>query len=324
MEVLTKLGFNQKGKFNILDYISVVSIIMLVIVFTAINSNFLSASNISNILTDISPLLIMGCGVTFVLLIGSIDLSIGSICSCSAVILALLIPELGSLAYLVALFYGGMAGLINGIVYTRVKIPSFIVTLGAMSVWQSMAYIISKGAPVQIPVKRWDYIAWAKIKLSVFSMPLILTLAIVIIFYVVQQKTALGKYSFAVGANERAARMAGVNIDLTKIGVFTICGLCSALAGVFLAAKLKSGIPTVGDPFTLMGVAAVALGGTSLSGGKGGVVGTILGVALVTVIQNGMNVVAVNAFWQQIVFGALVILAVLMTVDRSGRDIVIK
>lgn len=324
MEIVTKTGSNSKDKINIMDYISILSIIILVIVFTLVNKNFLNETNIRNILTDIGPLLVVGCGVTFVLLIGSIDLSIGSICSCGAVIMALTLPVIGNWAYVASLLYGVLAGLINGVLYTKVKVPSFIATLGAMSVWQSAAYLLSKGAPLQITPKQWGYIGWAKIKFGVFSMPLILALVVTLIFYIVQKRTKLGKFIYAIGANERAARLAGVNVEMTKIGAFTICGMLSALAGIFLSAKLRSGIPTVGDPFTLLAVAAVALGGTSLSGGKGGVLGTILGVALVTVIQNGMNVVGVNAFWQQIVFGLIVIFAVYLTVDRKGRNIIMK
>jgi ribose/xylose/arabinose/galactoside ABC-type transport system permease subunit len=324
MESLVKTGQNPKDKISIMDYISCLSLIALVILFTSINKNFLNAINISNLLTDLAPLLAIGCGVTFVLLIGSIDLSIGAIASCSAVLLTVLLPKVGIMAYLITLIYGMTAGFINGVIYTKVKIPSFIATLGAMSVWQSVAYVLSKGAPLQIKVPEWGYIAWVKIKFGVFSLPLIISLIVLAIFYIVQTKTKLGKHAFAIGANERAARIAGVNTTLIKIGVFSICGLCSALSGIFLAAKLKSGIPTVGEPFTLMAVAAVALGGTSLSGGKGGVIGTILGVALVIVIQNGMNFIAVDALWQQIVFGILIILAVYITTDRKGRNIVIK
>lgn len=324
MSIFAKSNSNGKEKFNILDYIKVLSIIVLIVFFTVLNSNFLSGINIRNLFTDIAPLLVMGCGVTFVLLIGSIDLSIGSICSCSAVIFAVLIPSLGNWAYAVAILYGIIAGLVNGIVYTKVKIPSFIATLGAMSVWQSVAYILSKGAPIQIGIKDWNHVAWGKIRFGIITMPLVLAVVLVAAIYIIQKNTKVGKYSYAIGANERAARVAGVNVDFTKTVVFTLCGLCSALAGILLSVKLKSGIPTVGEPFTLMAVAAVALGGTSLSGGKGGIIGTILGVATVIVIQNGMNVIAVNSFWQQIVFGLIVILALYTTVDRKGRDVIVK
>ena len=323
MENSTKVSFMRKDNFNVMEYISILSIIILVAFFTILNKNFLSVGNIKNILTDIGPLLVMSCGVTFVLLLGSIDLGIGSVCSCSAVILVVLLPKIGYAAYFVSLVFGMFAGWLNGFIHVKAKIPSFIVTLGAMSVWQSVAYLLCS-APILIKPQYWPTVAWARIKFGVISMPIIIALLIVGIFYVVQEKTKIGKSTFAIGANERAARIAGININFVKISVFTICGLCSALAGIFLAAKLRSGIPNVGEPFNLLGVAAAALGGTALTGGKGSVIGTILGVGIVIVIQNGLNVIGVGAFWQQIVFGILVILAVILTVDRSGRDVIMK
>lgn len=324
MEILTKLGINQKIRASIMDYISPLSVVVLLIFFTSINKNFLSITNIRNLFTDMAPLLVIGCGITFVLIIGSIDLSLGSVCSCSAVILAVLLPKVGGLGYLASILFGIVAGLINGIVFTKMKIPSFIVTLGALSVWQSVAYLISKGAPVLIAPKEWNHIGWTRIQFGVFTMPFILSLLLLLVLFIIQKKTVFGKYSYAVGANERASWLAGVNNDATKIISFTICGTLSALTGILLATKLRSGIPTVGDPITLMGIAAAALGGTSLSGGKGSVVRAMLGAAIVIVIQNGMNLIAIDAFWQQIVFGFLVIAALYMTIDRSGRNIVMK
>ena len=309
---------------NLMDYVSLLAIIILIVVFTIINKNFLSLYNIKNLLTDMAPLLVMGCGVTMVLLIGSIDLSIGSIASCAAVIFAVTLPKWGAMSFVWAVAYGVAAGLINGIVYTKVKIPSFIATLGAMSVWQSVAYVISDGAPVQLELKYWNFINWSKVKFGFMPLVLILGLALVALTFIILKYTKLGKYIYAIGANERGARMAGVRINFTKMLVFTLCGLACALMGILLSAKLKSGIPTVGESFTLMAVAAVALGGTALSGGKGGVLGTIIGVAVVTIIQNGMQVVGVDTFWQQVVFGIIVILAVYLTVDRSSRHMSIK
>ena len=311
-------------RLNFMDYVSLLSIVILVIVFTIINKNFLSLYNIKNLLADMAPLLVMGCGVTMVLLIGSIDLSIGSICSCASVIFAVTLPTWGVLSYIWVILFGLFAGFINGLVYTKVKIPSFIATLGAMSVWQSAAYVLSHGAPIQIGLKHWNFINWAKIKIGFMPLVLLVALSLVAITYTIQHYTKLGKYIYAIGANERGARIAGVKINRTKILVFMICGLGCALMGILLSAKLKSGIPTVGESFTLMAVAAVALGGTSLSGGKGSVLGTIIGVAVVIIIQNGMQVVGVDTFWQQVVFGIIVILAVYLTVDRSSRHISIK
>ncbi|GAA0180329.1 ribose ABC transporter permease [Clostridium sediminicola] len=325
MELLkSKNSKSKKASVNFVEYTNIISIIVLLIIFTSINQNFLSSFNIKNLLEDLAPLLVLGCGVTCVLLICSIDLSVGSIVSCSTVLFVILLPKLGYGVYFVVALYGIMAGLINGVVYTKVKIPSFIVTLGFSSVWQSAAYLISGGAPLQIPFQQGNYIAWGKMDFGVITSYFIIGIVVLAIFYVIQTRTYFGKGFFAVGANERAAKISGINVDFVKISAFALCGLTCALTGIFLSAKLKSGIPTVGDPFTLKAIAAVALGGTSLGGGKGSVMNTLLGVAIVTVIHNGMNVVGVNAFWQHIVFGALVIAAVAMTVDRKERGSIVK
>lgn len=322
-ELKRKEGAERRG-FKLTDYFHVLATVFFLIFFTIFNPNFLGIMNLKNLLNDIAPLLVMCCGVTFVLLIGSIDLSIGAICSTSAVILVLLLPKIGGIAYLIVVIFGVAAGFINGIIFSKSKIPSFIATLGMMGVWKSIALIMSGGAPLQILREDWGYISWAKTSLSIFGIPLFVAIAILLIFFVIQRYTRMGKFSYAVGANERAARIAGVNVDMTKIGVFMMSGACSAMAGAFLSAKLRSGIPTVGEPLTLLAIVAVALGGTALSGGKGGVIGTLLGVLMVIIIQNGMNIIGVDAFWQQIVFGAMVILAVYITVDRSGRKFIVK
>lgn len=314
-----------RKKINIMDFISPLSVIILLVFFTSINSSFLSMINIANLFTDMAPLLVIACGITFVLIIGSIDLSLGSVCSCSAVILALLLPRIGVYAYLVSIGFGLFAGFINGLVFAKVKVPSFIVTLAASSIWQSAAYLICNGAPLLIPPKTWGYIEWGDMQIGFLTMPFILAFVLMLILYFFQKKTVFGKYAYAVGANEKAAWVAGVNIDLTKILAFTICGTMSAITGILLSVKLRSGIPTVGDPITLMGIAAAALGGTSLSGGKGSVIRALLGAALVTTIRNGMNLIAIDAFWQQIVFGSLVIVALYMTIDRrSDRNSIMK
>jgi ribose/xylose/arabinose/galactoside ABC-type transport system permease subunit len=155
-------------------------------------------------------------------------------------------------------------------------------------------------------------------------MPLIIALLIMVVLYLIQRKTVIGKYNYEVGVNERAAHMAGADVTRTKMTAFAVCGTLSGISGILLATKLNSGIPTVGEPITLMAIATAALGGISLSGGKGTVLSALLGAALVIVIQNGMNLIAVNTYWQQIVFGALVIGALYLTVEKSGRGVTVK
>lgn len=309
---------------NLMNYVSGVSIIVLIIAFAAINRQFVSLLNIKNLLTDISPLLAMSCGETIVLLIGSIDLSIGSIVSCSVVLFTVLLQIIGYWSYPAVILFGVFAGLLNGFVYTKMKVPSFIVTLCAASIWQSAAYLLSGGIPLSMPSKILGFVRWGKINFSFLPLLFIVAVVFMLSYYVFQQRTITGKTIYALGANERAARIAGLNVNAAKMWAFTLSGVGSAVAGLLFAVKLKSGIPTLGESYILMAIAAAVLGGNSLIGGKGSVLMTLLGVSLVVVIQNGLNVVGVGAFWQQVIFGGLVLFAVYTNVARSGRDIINK
>lgn len=306
------------------EYVSYFVAAALLFAITAINPRFISPMNLSNILSDMSAVLLLSIGVTFILLIGSIDLSIGAMSSCACVIFAVTIPNLGWMGLILALAYGTLAGFLSGLLYVKLKIPSFIATFGTMSVWQSVALIISDGSPQQIGKEFWQYTQWFKIKIGIIPLPFIIAMSIFVILVLVEKKTKFGRTLFAVGGNESAARMAGLNVEGTKIMVFALMGLLSAMAGIFFAANLKSGIPTVGEPFTLTAIAAVALGGTSMSGGKGGLIKTLAGVVLVVLIQNGMNVIGVGVFWQKITFGLIILIALYITTDRKRRNLVVK
>jgi len=306
------------------EYVSYFVAAALLFAITAINPRFISPMNLSNILSDMSAVLLLSIGVTFILLIGSIDLSIGAMSSCACVIFAVTIPNLGWMGLILALGYGTLAGFLSGLLYVKLKIPSFIATFGTMSVWQSVALIISDGSPQQIGKEFWEYTQWFKIKIGIIPLPFIIAMSIFVILIIVEKKTKFGRTLYAVGGNESAARMAGLNVEGSKILVFAFMGLLSAMAGIFFAANLKSGIPTVGEPFTLTAIAAVALGGTSMSGGKGGLIKTLAGVILVVLIQNGMNVIGVGVFWQKITFGLIILIALYITTDRKRRNLVVK
>ncbi|MDR0886609.1 MAG: ABC transporter permease [Clostridiales Family XIII bacterium] len=321
----TKSGININKVIKVVkEYISYPVAIALFIIIAVINPMFASANNLSNILSDMSALLLLSIGVTFVLLIGSIDLSIGAMSSCACVIFAMTIPNMGWMGLILALLFGTAAGLVSGVIYVKTKIPSFITTFGTMSVWQSLALIISKGAPQQISGHYREYVIWFRDKIGIIPVPFIIAAVVFIIFLVIEKKTKFGRTLYAIGGNESTARTVGMNIDATKIAVFGLMGLLSALAGIFFACNMRSGIPTVGEPFTLSAIAAVALGGTSLSGGKGGLLRSFAGVLLVILIQNGMNVIGVGVFWQKITFGAIILIAIFVTTDRKQRDLVVK
>ncbi len=309
---------------DLTKYSSLISIVILIAVFFSINPNFGGIVNIKNILMDISPLLVMSCGVAFTLMLGSIDLSTGSIASCSAVMLTVLLTKIGPPAYAVVVIYGILAGLLNGLLHTVLKVPSFIATLSTQCIWQSAAFILSGGMPLAMLPVNWPYVDWAKISIGPVPVMFLLALAVMLVYFILQSRTTLGKTILALGANERAARLIGLKINKAKVIGFLLSGLGAALGGIFFAAKLKSGIPTVGEQYTLMAIASAVLGGVALTGGKGSIPMTLIGVCLITIIQNGMNVIAVNGLWQQIVFGALVLCAIYLNSDRVRKDLVVK
>ncbi len=310
---------------NISRFISLASIAALLVLFTALNPNFLGATNIRNLLTDLSPLLAMSCGVALVLLLGSVDLSMGSIASCSAVMLTLLFTHVGAWAYVIVFLFGVFAGLLNGVLHAKLKVPSFIATLSTQSIWQSAAYILSGGMPLTLFPKNWRFVNWVR-NYNIGPVPplFIIALLVLVVYHIYQSRTETGKTMMALGANERAARLIGLGIDKAKIIAFMFSGIGAALAGIFFAVKLKSGIPTVGEQYNLIAIASAALGGVALTGGKGYMPMVLLGVGLITVIQNGMNVIAVDGFWQQIVFGLLVLAAIYMNSDRRRHDLIVK
>lgn len=317
---------------NITRYFSASAIIILLVVLTATQDNFLGTYNVKNLLRDPAPLMIMSAGMTMVLLIGSIDLSMGAVCSVSNVLyvrLMLMYGEenpagFGVVCLLVCLVFGLLSGLALGFIHVKLKVPSFIASLGFMSLWQSVALLIT-AAPEVMKKTLWPSINWYKITIGeVLGLPLVLALIILLVIFVLTKYTAFGKAIYAIGGNERASRVAGINVDKTKITVFALNGILAALAGVFLVANLKSSSPSTGDPYTLQIVASCALGGTALSGGKGSVLGTILGVFTVALINNGMTFVGVDAYWQNVVFGAFVLGAIALTVDRKTRGVAVK
>lgn len=315
-----------KNFFNkISDYLNIVSLFVLILIFTAINPNFMSPNNISNILTDTAPLLLMAIGITFVLLLGSIDLSTGSICTCTCVITGMYMGDYGLFILVPVIAFGFFAGMLNGFIFTKLKVPSFIVTLCTSAIFKCCALILSGGRPAGIPIDKWSMLAWSKVKfLEIIPVYFLIAAIILGLCHFLQKRTVLGRGIFAGGANETAAKMMGIKIDRVKLYAFMICGVLSALSGFFYAVKLRSSLPTVGDNLGLLCIAAVALGGTSLAGGRGGVLKSLIGVLLVIVIQSGLNVIGVGAFWQQIVFGSLVIVAIFMSSDKVNTELIVK
>lgn len=337
-----KKANNKDVKVRNVNYWSIILLVVLLVGFTLIDTKmftspvrFLSVSNINTMLTNIAPLLLMVCGVTFVLLTGGIDLSIGAMASVSSCLIVAT-SSLGWWSLVFAVIYGIIAGAINGIAVSKLKIPSFIGTLGFQSIWYGVAYYIIGGQATMVPKAISDEIfgSWYGVHLFGGTIPMegvsfinwsvIIAVVLMLVFWVIQSKSKMGKDIYAVGVNERAARICGVNVDKARIFAFIMCGIGCALCGLYLTANNKSGNPILGEPYDLKGVAAAVLGGTSLSGGKGSIWGAVLGSALIIIIETALPIIGVDAYWQKVVIGALMIAAVFMTTDRKGRDTVIK
>lgn len=310
---------------KIADFSVVFSMVLIFFAFSLFNKNFISLQNIQNILSGAAPLLFMAMGLTFVLITGSIDLSTGAVCSCTCVITGLYIGDVGNKIFLFILVIGILAGLLNGMLVTLLKMPAFIVTLCTTSIWQCVALVLSKGASKSIPIDSWHVIEWAKIK--IFGIPTLFVVSALIwlVFVFVEKCTVMGKSIFAVGANEQAARMMGLNSNQARITAFLLSGVGSALAGACYALRLKSSAPTIGSNLNLLAVAAVVLGGTWLSGGKGSVLRTLPSVITVIMLQSALKVVGLDAYYQEIIFGTILIIAIYLNSDKSrSKDVIIK
>ena len=329
---------------HLMRYISLASIVILATAFNAIQPNFFGRMNISSMLRDNAALLVMAVGMTSVLMFGSIDLSMGAMCSVSNVLYVRIIliyaekckeagienPNVGgimALAMAACLCVGLLSGFMLGMIHVKLKVPSFITSLGFMSVWTSVAYLISNKAE-SIPRVMKGASDWYKNALfnGWVPVPLVIALALAVVFYFLQSRTVFGRTISSIGGNERASRIAGMGVDRTKVIIFTLAGMCAALGGIFLASKIKSSDPTLGDPYTLMIVASCVLGGTSLSGGRGSCLGTILGALTVIIIKNGLTFIGVDAYWQDVLFGLFVLVMIVISIDRSksSRGIAVK
>ena len=332
MTVLQNKKFMQRKYFS--TYFSISAVVLLIIVFTALEPRFLNAANVSNLLSDTAPLMIMATGMTAVLLLGSIDLSVGAMCSVANVLVLRVLMSLVEyhnltgvsamiLAVLITLAFSTVAGIILGVIHVKTKVPSFIASLAFMSIWASVALLISS-ASVALPFSLWDTIAWYNVSFGPLGLPLIFALILIAAYYILLTRTPFGAGVYAIGANERAARLAGVPVDRIKITVFALNGLTTALGAIFLMAHGRSSAPTAGNEFTLMVVSAVVLGGTALTGGAGNMLNTVIGVFIVAMIRNGMNMVGVNVFWQSVVYGAVILIAIAINTDRSARSFAVK
>ncbi len=300
---------------------SVAALVFFVLLFTWLNPAFFTKFNIDNIGLSAVILLSVGIGQSWAIVTGGIDLSVGGLISLISVIFILTLPTLGYFAYPLCLLIGAGIGYINGMLLTRVRIPSFICTLGTGGILVGVAYLISPKA-INAPFKLSYILELVNGSLWGIKNAFIIGLLFFIVFFVIQRFTVIGRNIFYVGSNVDMSWLSGVNIIRTKNMAFMFSGLGAATAGLVLASRQYSGFPTIGAPYILNSIATVVLGGTAMTGGAGGVVNTLVGALLMGVLQNGMTVVGVDVYLQQSLLGALIIICVWISFDRSKIEIV--
>lgn len=301
----------------------IAAIIILCIVFSLLAPSFFQFSTLIGVLRESSVLLVVAIGMTFVVLMGSIDLSVGATVTLSGLVAAT-IAQSGNwaLAILGGLAVGIVVGVVNGVLFAFVKVPSFLTTLGISLAVTGVGLWFVNGRPVQVFEPGFTWISQGKL---FGELPMIAIWAIIlwVIFSFIGQKTRFGRYTFAIGGAEAVSGLAGIPIRRMKLWVMVLSGGLAAAAGILLASRVGAATPGMGDRLTLDSIAAVVMGGTALTGGVGGVHRTILGVLVITVLTVGLNTLGVQPYLQQIVQGAVVVLAVALTLDRS-KLLVIK
>ncbi|WP_082500192.1 MULTISPECIES: ABC transporter permease [unclassified Nocardioides] len=278
--------------------------------------DFLVTANLLNVLLAATVTALLGAGQTFVIIQGEIDLSVGAVLGLSGVTTALVLQDHSLVVGLGAgLLVGCVAGLVNGLLVTKTRMPSFIATLAMMSVVAGLTLRITEGNPVAVADEGFRAIGRAK-PLGV-PLPILIMLVVFVVFGLLLSRSRFGRYVYAVGDNPEAARLSGIPVDRVKISAFVISGLLAAIGGFILTARLSTAQPTAGSGLELAAIAAVIIGGTSLAGGRGALVGTAIGAVLLGTIDNGLNLLDVSPFLQDVVKGLVILFAVYL--DRNGE-----
>lgn len=294
---------------------TLIALVGLMIVITIINSSFLTTNNLLNLLLQVTANGFIAFGMTFVILTGGIDLSVGSSLALSSALAAGLIG--GGLpvpvAIVLAICLGGLFGMLNGLLIAYGKLAPFIVTLATMTIFRGATLVYTNGNPVTKGLSDsflFQFLGQGYIVGIPF--PVILMFLVFVILAILLHKTAFGKAVYALGGNEKAAYISGIKLNKVKIIIYTISGMMASLSGLIITSRLSSAQPTAGASYEMDAIAAVVLGGTSLSGGKGRIWGTLIGALIIGVLNNGLNIIGVSAFWQQVVKGIVILIAVLL------------
>ncbi|MDM0116506.1 ABC transporter permease [Variovorax sp. J22R133] len=305
------------------------SLLVLMMFFSFASPNFLQADNMVAILqaTAVNGVLAIAC--TFVIITSGIDLSVGTMMTFCAVMAGVVLTYWGMPLYMgvvAAIFFGALCGFVSGVIIAKLKVPPFIATLGMMMLLKGLSLVISGTKPIYFnDTPGFTYISQESLIGEWFpALPIpnavLILFVVAIVASIVLNKTPLGRYTFALGSNEEAVRLSGVNVDFWKIVVYTVSGAICGIAGLIIASRLNSAQPALGQGYELDAIAAVVIGGTSLSGGTGTVIGTIIGAFIMSVLTNGLRIMSVAQEWQTVVTGVIIILAVYMDIIRRKKQ----
>ncbi len=316
------VSLEQIRKIHYKDYIVYISFLLVVGILSLVlhDKNFLSYANIMNILRQTAMISVMAVGMTFAISAGEIDLSIGSIVGLAALVSALVVREVGLLAALVSgLLVGALFGFINGYIRAKLRIPSFLITLGTSIVIAGLARIVTNLEAIPITNQTFNFL-FGSGNIGHVSTLFLWTIIVMVIGHIGYRKTGFGKKVLSVGGNTSAARFSGVNIGRIQMAVMTISGICAAFAGILYAGRLHGARYTLGESDLMSVIAAVVIGGTSFTGGKGTIVGSIIGSIVIGMLNNGLLLMRLSVSEQMIARGIVIILAVSLSLRQPDRD----
>ena len=292
-------------------------LLLIIILISIMSPSFLTATNIFNVLRQVSISTLITFGMTFVILTGGIALSVGSTLALTGAISAgLLAGGMDPfLAMLIGLLLGAVLGAVNGFIIAKGKVAPFIATLATMTIYRGLTLVYTDGKPVSGLGDSLSFQMFGKGYFFGIPVPVITMLIAFLVLYFILRKTTFGRKVYAIGGNEEASRLSGINVDRITIAVYSLTGMLAALSALILTSRLNSAQPTAGQSYELDAIAAVVLGGTSLTGGRGWIFGTLVGALIIGVLNNGLNLIGVSSFFQQVVKGIVILIAVL--IDRK-------
>lgn len=295
-------------------------LVILIIIVSVLNPSFLEPLNILNLLRQVSINALIAFGMTFVILTGGIDLSVGSILALSSAFVAnMMVAGFDPiLAIIIGCLLGGVMGMINGLMITKGKMAPFIATLATMTIFRGLTLVYTDGNPITGLGDSLTFQLFGRGYLLGIPVPAITMVITFAILWVILHKASFGRKTYAIGGNEKASIVSGIKVSRVKIMIYSLAGMLAALAGAILTSRLNSAQPTAGTSYELDAIAAVVLGGTSLSGGRGRIVGTLIGALIIGTLNNGLNLLGVSSFYQMVVKGIVILIAVLIDRKKSA------